>query len=371
MKKYQYDDKNWRSVVSVILENKKSARKLLTDEEQRIRIQFFGVYVVLFLVSLFMTVMNIITGWRLLMLSTLVFAVLNLVNILLCMISQKTEMISRPIFGLEMFLLFGFFCICGEPEGFSAIWIALLPSSGLLLFRLKNGTILSMAEFLLLLFLFWTEPGRALLQYEYTESFLMRFPLLYFAFFMVGVLFEYMRDATQKELEEARGKFEYLSKHDVLTGVANRIGFRGDVDELFKQPGGRECALVISDIDDFKAVNDTYGHSNGDVVLKEIAGIFLKNVGGAGRVSRWGGEEFSTLFFSAENARELCEKILAEVREHEFDFDGQKCSVTVSMGLLLFNTAENRDITKIFTAADANLYEAKHSGKNRIVSSGM
>ena len=369
MKKHENDEKNWHSVVTVILENRKSVRKLLTEEEQRIRIQFFGVYIVLFVVSMFMTVMNIITGWKLLMLSTLVFAVMNLVNILLCLISHKTEMLSRPIFGVEMLLLFAFFCISGEPEGFSAIWIALLPGSGLLLFRLKNGTILSLVQFLLLIFLFWTEPGKSLLQYEYTASFLMRFPLLYFAFFMVGVLFEYMRNATQKELVEARQQFEFLSNHDILTGVSNRVGFNNDVDRFFSR-GGEGCfALAISDIDNFKNVNDTYGHANGDVVLKTIADIFKRNVGDAGMVSRWGGEEFAVLFKSGERAQELCEAIRAEVSRHEFDFDGKKCNITVSIGLHFFNTLDNKDIAALFTAADANLYDAKNTGKNKIVSS--
>ena len=371
MRKDMHEDKNWRNVAAVILENRQSVRKLLTDEEQRIRIQFFGVYIVLFIVSMFMTVMNIITGWRLLMYSTLVFAVMNLVNILLCLFSQKAEMISRPIFGVEMLLLFAFFCISGEPEGFSAIWIALLPGSGLLLFRLKNGAILSMAEFLLLIFLFWTKAGNSLLQYEYTASFLMRFPMLYFAFFMVGVLFEYIRDATQKELTETRQQFEYLYKHDILTGVSNRVGYNNDVDEIIRHGEEGRFALTICDIDDFKAVNDTYGHSSGDVVLKFVADTFKRNVGEKGKVSRWGGEEFSVLFTSAENARELCETIRREVGAHVFDFNGRKCKVAVSMGLVFFDTSKNRDISGIFMAADANLYEAKHCGKNRIVSSDI
>ena len=371
MKNENHEDKNWRNVAAVIIENRKSFRKLLDDDELRIRIQFFCVYIILFIVSLFMTVVNIITEFHLLMLSTLVFAVVNLVNILLCLFCRKTEYLSRILFGIEAFLLFGFFCICGEPEGFSAIWIALLPACGLLLYRLKYGIIMSMGEFLLLVFLFWTKAGNSLLQYEYTSSFRMRFPLLYFAFFMVGLLFEYIRSATQSELVAARQQFEYLSNHDILTGVSNRVGFNNDVDEILAHGSAGRFALTICDIDNFKSVNDTYGHSNGDIVLKYVADTFKKNIGDMGKVSRWGGEEFAVLFTSADKAEELCEAIRREVEAHRFDFDGKKCKVTVSMGLVFFDTAENRDIAGIFTSADAKLYEAKHSGKNRIIVSDI
>lgn len=362
-----HEEKNWRNVVSVINENRKGFRKLLTDEEQRIRIQFLCVYIIFCVVSSFMTVVNIITGWYYLMLSTLIFAAVNMLNILLCLISKKTEMLSRVLFAVEIFALFAFFCICGEPEGFSAIWIALLPACGLLLYRLKFGLAMSVVQFLLLVFLFWTKTGNSLLQYQYTEAFMMRFPLLYFAFFMVGIFFEYIRATTQKELVEMREQFEYLSNHDILTGISNRFGFNNDVDEILGQ-GGEHCyALMISDIDDFKHVNDTFGHYNGDIVLREVAKIFSENVGDNGKVGRWGGEEFSVLFTDGEKSQEICEKILNEVRACEFDFNGQKCRVTVSMGVLSFNTGDNNEIARIFITADANLYTAKNSGKNRIV----
>jgi len=371
MKKDRHEEKNWRNVASIIIENRKGFRKLLTDEEQRIRIQFFCVYIIFCVVSSFMTVVNIITGWYLLMLSTLVFAVVSFANILMCLFSKKTELLSRYFFAVEMFALFTFFCICGEPEGFSAIWIALLPACGLLLYRLKFGIAMSLFQFIVLIFLFWTKTGNSLLQFEYTASFMMRFPLLYFAFFMVGIFFEYIRSATQKELVETREKFEYLSYHDILTGISNRFGFNNDVDEILGRGGEHRYALSISDIDDFKHVNDTYGHYSGDIVLKEVAKIFVRNVGDNGKVSRWGGEEFAVLFTDGEKAQEICEKILNEVRAREFDFNARKCRVTISTGLLSFNTGDNNEIARIFTTADANLYNAKNTGKNKIVASKL
>ena len=361
----------WRNIASIILKNINQFSQLLTDEEQRIRIQFFLVYIIFCLVSSFMTVVNVITGWKELMLSTLVFAVVNLVNVLLCFINRKTEFFSRILFAVEIITLFAFFCVCGEPEGFSAIWIALLPACGLLLYRLKSGLIISTVQLLIVIFFFWTETGNSLLHYEYTQSFCMRFPMLYCAFFMVGVLFEYIRHATQKELMATREKFEYLSTHDLLTGVSNRLGFNNDVDEILLH-GGKHCyAIAITDIDDFKSVNDTYGHGNGDIVLKETAAVISQVVGENGIVCRWGGEEFCVLFTEGEKASDLCESILSIIRAHEFDFAGVKTSVTVSIGLVEFDGADRKEIARVFNCADDNLYTAKNSGKDRLVVSKL
>ena len=371
MNQNKHEEKNWRNIASIIFSDREHFSNLLTDEQQRIRIQFLCVYIIFCLVSSFMTVVNVVTEWRQLMLATLVFAVVNLINVFLCFINWKTEVLSRVLFAIEIISLFAFFCICGEPEGFSAIWIALLPACGLLLYRLRAGFIISAVQLVIVVFFFWTEKGASLLHYEYTESFRMRFPMLYVAFFMIGVLFEYIRFATQKELMETREKFEYLSYHDILTGVSNRFGFNKDVEEMLSQSGEHDYALAITDIDNFKAVNDTYGHFNGDVVLKELAGIITESIGENGRVSRWGGEEFCILFTDGKKAQEQCEKMLKAIREHEFVFEGRTCRITVSIGLVIFDSAEINDTAKLFKAVDGNLYTAKNNGKDRIETSRL
>lgn len=364
-------EKNWSNVVSLMLENRKSLRKILTAEEQRIRIQFFFVYILLFLVAVFMTVMNVFTGWKLLMYSTLVFSLACLSNIILCLIGRKCEGVSHVLFGIEIVTLFTFFCICGEPEGFSAIWIVLLPTCGLLLYKLKYGTIISLLQFFILVFLFWTSAGNSLLQYEYTRAFLMRFPVLYFAFFAVGVFFELVLEATQRELVIEQRDSAYLADHDALTGLYNRCGFDGIVDDLYADDKTQLRAFAIADIDDFKLINDTYGHYDGDIVLKRLADTFKSVVGDNGKVCRWGGEEFSVLFTSDADAQKLCDRLLEEARALEFTFGGQKCGITVSISLLIIDSSDEIDMPLVFKTADANLYTAKNSGKNMVVTSRL
>lgn len=126
---------------------------------------------------------------------------------------------------------------------------------------------LSFLQLLVLLFFFWTPMGRGLLMYSYTESFMLRFPLLYIAFWCIGLLFEVIREATQKELENARNRFERLYRQDALTGLYNRYGFNEELDKLLESRKD-SLAFAIVDLDHFKNINDTYGHSQGDIVLR-------------------------------------------------------------------------------------------------------
>ena len=183
----------------------------LTKEDLRTHIQFVYVFAALAIISTVMTIMNLFTHFRVLMFQTLAFAVCNVVNVLLEQYgNDKLKKLAHVLFGFEFVALFTMFIYTGEPEGFSAIWAALLPTSGLLLFRAKWGTILSAIQFLILAFSFWTPWGQSLLPPVYTEPFKMRFPVLYIAFFVVGVFFEFIRFAAQNELEKARDHYKEM-----------------------------------------------------------------------------------------------------------------------------------------------------------------
>ena len=322
----------WENIVRIIFRNKEDVRVLLTDESIRVRMQFFCIFVIFALVSGAMTVVNIYTSWPLLMRSTLIFAIANVVNILLVLINEKTEFFARLLFAVEILALFAFFLIVGEPEGFSAIWIALLPACGLLLYKLRYGIVLSLIQLVLVVFLFWTNFGNSLLVFRYTDSFLLRFPLLYIAFFCVGVFFEFIRYTTQKELAEMRKKYERLSKYDPLTELLNRSGYDDSIKEILSAGTENGCAVAIIDFDNFKSINDRFGHKSGDDVLKTSSEKIVSIVGEQGSVCRWGGDELSVFFDRADVAEKLCEKILTEIRELKFSFL-KGGHITVSIGL--------------------------------------
>jgi len=361
----------WKNMASILLSRKLGYQRLLTDDTIRIRLQFFCIYIIFSFVSAGMTVVNIFTGFRLLMYSTLIFGIANIINVVLCLICEFTEKLTRYLFSTEIVLMFTWFAIMGEPEGFSVIWVVLLPTCGLLLYRLKYGALVSMIQCLILIFLFWTPWGRALLQYPYTASFMLRFPMLYLAFFSLGVFFEFVRHTTQTELVTARKEFEYLYNHDALTGLYNRYGFNLNINALTGKENTDGFAFAIFDLDHFKNINDTYGHMNGDVVLKTVGTGVSRMVGENGIVSRWGGEEFAILFHDPDQAIRICQDIIRWRRESDIKLDGQSCSITISAGLLLVPAGKQLATSEIITMADANLYDAKESGRNRMIVSSL
>ena len=242
---------------------------VLTDDNKRKELQYNSIFLLFFCVSLFMTVLNVITRKGALTIATAVFAVLCLVNFLLIKKGGKTgTMIASVLFSVEMVALFTFFLISGNPDGFSALWIAMLPACGMLLFGRKRAAILSGVMFAILIFFFWIPAGRSLLQYEYNKTFMMRFPIFYLAFFLLSALLETIRSVTQKELDKLREKYKYYAAHDYLTNLLNRQGLE-EWYSTFSALG--EQAVLMIDIDHFKNVNDSCGHDVGDLVLASVA----------------------------------------------------------------------------------------------------
>ena len=171
------------------------------------------------------------------------------------------------------------------------------------------------------------------------------------------------------KLKEKSNLLEYQASHDKLTGLFNRNRF----DEIYTKEIKRtkrynnELSIIIFDIDDFKMVNDTYGHQIGDEVLKEISKIALDNVREQDITARWGGEEFFILLpqTNLSGAVIVANKIRTSTQNHIFTEKSLK--ITASFGVAQF-CIENDDEKTIITRADELLYEAKRTGKNKVMS---
>ena len=222
--------------------------------------------------------------------------------------------------------------------------------------------------FLILVFFLWVPAGRNLLQYDYGNTFCLRFPILYVAFFLLAFFLETVRSIMYSELVASKDKYEYLYLHDALTDVYNRYGFYQKQQELFKTKDNN-VALAILDLDAFKTINDTYGHENGDIVLQTLVYTIQKVLNGEEILCRWGGDEFVILFSDSSKALDICNNVLAEVRKCRFTFSSNTIGITVSLGLVLGENGDKIDITEMAKQADANLYVAKENGKNCVVSS--
>ncbi len=190
------------------------------------------------------------------------------------------------------------------------------------------------------------------------------------------LLEEKVKERTQ-DLEAAQTELQKQASTDKLTGIANRRFFDQHIDQLIKacRRNNEVIALLLLDVDGFKLFNDNYGHIAGDECLHKI-GRFLKQSGIADRpgdlVSRYGGEEFAIILANAskEHTLEVAETIRAGIIElaieHQFCPLTELEVVTVSIGVCYQLVGTSSDSKSILEAADANLYQAKEMGRNRV-----
>lgn len=158
----------------------------------------------------------------------------------------------------------------------------------------------------------------------------------------------------------------HLSNTDSLTGIANRQMLSSCMADAMIRSHQYEFpfSVLLLDVDNFKCVNDTFGHLAGDAVLQALSNIAAKELRPQDTPGRWGGEEFLVLLpeTSAAEAVELAEKLRARVGEHEFT-EGLHC--TISIGVAEMRHSDTPDT--LIHRADTALYSAKKGGKNRVV----
>ncbi|MBN2875405.1 MAG: sensor domain-containing diguanylate cyclase [Spirochaetales bacterium] len=132
--------------------------------------------------------------------------------------------------------------------------------------------------------------------------------------------------------------------------------------------GEKPLSVIMADIDHFKQFNDTYGHSCGDEVLKNVARLLQKQTRLADVAARYGGEEFCMLLpdTDAKTAAIIAERIRHGIEEMSFEYEGQRLSVTLSLGVAEYD--QNRDLsgTSIIDRADKAMYNSKQTGRNRV-----
>jgi len=173
-------------------------------------------------------------------------------------------------------------------------------------------------------------------------------------------------DITDRKASEMR--IMELAQFDVLTGLPNRALLMDRLEQEIKKSKrtGLPLALMFTDIDHFKEVNDTLGHQSGDNLLKEAARRMLSSVRESDTVARFGGDEFTIVMGDLEDigsAERVAKEILHKLAE-PFDLDGELVYVSVSIGMTLFPTdADNIDT--LLKNADQAMYAAKNLGRNR------
>lgn len=159
---------------------------------------------------------------------------------------------------------------------------------------------------------------------------------------------------------------------DGLTGLHNRRYLDSHLRTLFDRAVARRrpLSVMITDLDRFKSINDTHGHDGGDDVLREFAQRLRKNIRGIDLVCRYGGEEFVVVMPDTEGAvaEKVAERIRAEIERLPFSIgsDGETINVTISVGVSCVQRPADT-VEALVKRADIALYEAKASGRNRVV----
>lgn len=172
----------------------------------------------------------------------------------------------------------------------------------------------------------------------------------------------------KKNLEAEKDLLGDIASSDPLTGLLNRRAMEPHLAEAKSgaENQGKLFSLIICDIDDFKKVNDVYGHALGDQVLREISATFKSNLRDSDYACRWGGEEFLMLVpGDMAIAAAVAERLRSEVSKLTFDSEHGIFSVTMTFGISVYITGYR--IEKLIKIADDNLYIGKRNGKNQVV----
>jgi two-component system cell cycle response regulator len=177
-------------------------------------------------------------------------------------------------------------------------------------------------------------------------------------------------DQKNRELELANKRLKKLSITDGLTELFNHRHVHQLLHEEFERSArtGESIAVVMMDLDRFKAVNDTYGHPTGDVILYETAKILQDTAREIDMVGRYGGEEFIAILpeTDEEPAANFAERVRRAVEEHVFRDGATEVRMTVSCGVASLHEGVDGP-EGLLKAADEALYQAKHGGRNRVV----
>ena len=174
-------------------------------------------------------------------------------------------------------------------------------------------------------------------------------------------------DITDKK--KADEKIDWLARHDMLTGIPNRLHFRGEIERMLGEVHHNTCdgfALIWLDLDRFKHVNDTLGHPVGDGLLKAVAERLNRSIRQTDHLARLGGDEFALLLPSTVNAHHaevVAKRILRTISE-PYNIFGHEVKIGVSIGIALAPN-HGKDVETLLTNADLAMYDAKTSGRGR------
>ncbi|QHI71641.1 sensor domain-containing diguanylate cyclase [Aminipila terrae] len=170
-----------------------------------------------------------------------------------------------------------------------------------------------------------------------------------------------------EELKYANKRLEEMATFDMLTGAYNRRKFEYFVKMSIekKENSGISFCIIMFDIDFFKKVNDTFGHREGDRILKEITAIVKSSLREQDKVFRWGGEEFIILLpeLPLERTEEIAESLRKAVEQNDFGIKNHPVTISLGIGEYVINDSIEQFVSRV----DNGLLKAKSTGRNRVI----
>lgn len=221
----------------------------------------------------------------------------------------------------------------------------------------------------------FSDSRLALYEYKFKEldKILYNFNTICASIFFVFLVHAFLSEMRhiQEDLENMNEAFKNMANIDPLTNISNRRCMDEKINLEIKKANCLKSGfcIAICDIDNFKKINDTYGHDCGDLVLKGISNILKENSTIFNiEICRWGGEEFLILLKNSniKMAEDICEKILNDIRNYNLLYGNYNIKITMTIGISEFNS-QNNNITEVLRIADMNLYKGKKGTKNCII----
>lgn len=178
-----------------------------------------------------------------------------------------------------------------------------------------------------------------------------------------------IRCANEFERRETQSLLTYQATHDALTGLVNRTEFESRLSRLIDSARSYDerHALCYMDLDQFKLVNDTCGHTAGDELLRQLSQLLLDTIRNRDTLARLGGDEFAVIIehCSIENAQRVADSLLQTIQNFHFSYENHTFNIGISIGLVEINELSG-DMSEIMKNADVSCYTAKEMGRNRI-----
>lgn len=267
-----------------------------------------------------------------------------------------------------LMVLIALLVVTGGVHNTGPLWIYIVPPVAMFLAGFRRG-LLAIGGFVMIISILLFFPNDTLLLTHYPTEFKTRLLYSFLTVTFLSAFYEFSRQKTFDTVIQLSDRFERQALEDPLTNLANRRGMQNHLDlevaraQRMKSP----LSIVLVDIDHFKSINDTYGHSSGDIVLSQVSKLFKSKIRHQDRVARWGGEEFLFVLPDTEeiNACYLANKIRQQLNDTLIRLDNDKITVTASFGVC--EVDENTNLKRALTLADKALYYAKDHGRNLVM----